>query len=114
MPTLLSPLSDQDMDTSLARAADAVVRAATLLTEMATYYQNMLTQDNLDGGMLVALGGPEPRPLTQEEFDQYALYFAQVGDIARRWTEGNPPATGLVQPWLHLFRSTGTTMPGMP
>jgi hypothetical protein len=105
--SLLAPLSTQDMQASLAQAGDAVIRSSTLLADMAAYHLNMLTQDNLDGGMLLVLGGPEPRPMTTEEFDQYRLYFGQMDAIARMWTEGSPPAVGLVQPWLNLFRSTG-------
>lgn len=111
--TLLSPLSSQDMDAALAQAADTVMRGLTQLREMSGYYGTALTQDNLDGGMLVVLGGPEPRPLTAEELARYQLYFAQVGDIARYWSEASPPADGIVAPWWQQFRSTGK-IPGMP
>ena len=49
---------------------------------------------------MIVLGGPEARPMTQEEMDQFRFFFGQVADIAARWTGGSPPATGLVLPWL--------------
>jgi hypothetical protein len=109
--TLLSPVSSQDLDADLARAAALVVEGVTILAGMSDWGAQALTDANLAGGMLVVLGGATPRPMTTEEFARYQLYLAQVGDIARKWSEGSPPATGIVAPWLMTFRSTGTTVP---
>lgn len=110
-PTLLSTVSNQDFDNDLARAAALVMEGVTILGDMSAWGAQVLTADNLAGGMLIVLGGPEPRRMTQAEFDTYALYLAQVGDIARRWSEGSPPATGIVAPWLMTFRTTGALPP---
>lgn len=103
-PTLTSPVSDFDLDRDLAKVADLVMDGSTVIAQMATWALNVLTPENLAGGMLVVLGGPEARPLTQEEFDQYRLFFGQADSIARMWTEGSPPAVGLVQPWWAAYR----------
>jgi len=105
--TLLSPVSTLDLDSDLASAADTVMRGLTQLREMSEWAGQALTQDNLDGGMLIVLGGTTPRPLTPEELSRYQLYFAQVGDIARYWSDASPPADGIVAPWWGQFRSTG-------
>lgn len=106
-PTLTSPLSNQDCDASLAAAGKSVMDASTLYTQMSEYYQNMLTDDNLAGGMLISLGGAGTVPMTQAQLDQYRLFFNQLADIARLLTTGSPPPTGIVQPWLITFRTTG-------
>lgn len=98
--TLLQPVSDRDLDAKLQDTATRVTRDSQLLATYAEWALNILIPANLDAGLLVVLGGPEARPMTPEEMDTYRLFFSQVADIARRWTEGNPPATGLVLPWL--------------
>jgi hypothetical protein len=98
--TLLTPVSDRDFDTMLNRVATIVTGDSHTLTTYADYALNVLTPDNLEAGLLVVLGGPEARPMTQEEMDQFRFFFGQVADIAARWTGGSPPATGLVLPWL--------------
>ena len=108
MSTLLTPVTTQDLDDDLAKAAQVVTEGAVLLSEMANWALNILIPENLDDDMLIVLGGAEPRLLTQEEMDKYRLYFGQVGMIAALLAEGNPPATGLVLPWLQAFRSGST------
>jgi len=101
--TLLSGLANTEMDSSLARVADLVMDTATILTEMADYYLNMLTAENLAAGSLVVVENNAIRPMTPEELDRYRLYFGQTNDIAVKLTGGSPPATGLVQPWWQEF-----------
>ncbi len=114
-PTLTQPVSAQDFDADLARVAALVIGDTRLLQEMADWALNILTTDNLAGGMLVRLGGAGTVPLTQAEYDQYRLFFAQVQDIAQRWSAGSTPATGLVQPWLRTFApTTGGGPTGLP
>lgn len=98
--TLLTPVSDRDFDLKLNRTATLVISGAHELTTYADWALNCLTPDNLAAGLLVVLGGPEARPMTAEEMEQYRFFFAQVGDIAAKWTGGSPPPTGLVLPWL--------------
>lgn len=112
--TLLSPLSDQDFDRRLNHVAQAVTRYAAEFTGMADWALNVLTEENRAANLLLvydptqATGLAPPatplppgyRAMTADELAQYRLYFGQVGDIARRWTEGSPPATGLVYPWI--------------
>ena len=98
--TLLNPLADRDFDTKLNRVATLVTQGANELATYSDWGLNVLTPDNLAAGLLIVYEGTTSRPMTQVEMDRYRLYFAQVGDIARHWTESSPPATGLVLPWL--------------
>jgi len=105
-PTLLAPVSDHDLDADLGRVASAVMDESTMIAQVSNWALQILTPENLAAGLLIVLGGPEPRPMTQEEFDTYRLFFGQADAIARMWTEGSPPATGLVQPWWREYRTT--------
>lgn len=102
--TLTSPLSNQDIDRALAAVANAIIEAAQLLDETVDYFNEALTADNLDGGMLIALGGAGTAPWTPAQFDQYRLFIGQTNDILQLLVAGSPPPVGVVQPWSGQFR----------
>ena len=119
--SLTVPLSAADMNASLAKAAQIVTDGANVLTEMSEYYGQMLTEENRLAGYLVTGGGQDiatgatiVRALTPDELSRFQLYFAQVGDIARMWTNATPPATGIVTPWMPQFRVSAPLPPTPP
>lgn len=102
--TLTSPLSNLDIDRALAGVAAAIIDAAGLLDQTVDYWNEALTQDNLDGGMLITLGMTPTAPWTPAQFDQYRLFIGQTNDILQLLVAGSPPPVGVVQPWSAQFR----------
>lgn len=102
MPTLLTPVNDQQLNGGLARVASTVTGGVTQLREQAAYWLAVLSEDNLEAGLIVRLGGPDVTPLTQAEMDQYRVYWQQVDLIAGLWDEaqGFDPAVVICRPWL--------------
>ena len=102
--TLTAPLTNQDLDRALAAVANAIIEAAQLLDETVDYFNEALTQDNLDAGMLITLGGASWSAWTPAQFDQYRLFIGQTNDILQVLIGGSPPPIGVVQPWSAQFR----------
>ena len=119
--SLTVPLSSADMNASLAKAAQLVIEAINVLTEMHNFHRTALTPDNLAAGYLVegngvdiTTGQPVVRSLTQDEYDRYNYFFAQVGDIVNHWTNAVPPVPDVVSPWMAEFRVTAPLRPTPP
>lgn len=110
---LLSALSSAELDTSLARAAQTTMEAATTLNDMSDWALIVLTEDNLSAGLLVVRDPSGVRPMSQAEFEQYRTYFEQVGEIAKVLTEGDDPPVGLVKPWWSAYRGPVSAYPGL-
>lgn len=97
-------VTNQDMDRALAAVSAEIVQAATMIKQTFDYLYAVVTPANHAAGVLVALGGPEAAPWSQELFDHYSYNVAQLNSLLQALTTGSPPPIEVVQPWSGQFR----------
>ena len=104
MASITSPLTNQDMDRALGAVAEDIVQTVTRLRQTFDFWRQAISQENLDDGMLLTLGGPEAVPWSPALFQHYDYNLAQLNTLISVLTTGTPPPVEMVQAWSRQFR----------